>query len=418
MSRMAVFEKVLLRNGIYAAPQGQFEATPERLRHFVSQFQEMRRRGIRVPVAWGHQPKAIPGDDEERAQKQYYLSHFNAGYLDDLDYDEQTGRLKGKPNVPGADCDENGNIVTECTLPDGRKVKSACGEVSIAVKDWKDGKGKLWKDSIIHVAITPLPVVAGQDGFRALSTDNDEFDGWTLSLAQLSPTESRQLSADTEETDMADPKADVTPSDDDSNSDFDAVMKGLAGLGVVLPPDTTPENLLHHLRIGLHVLDNVPKDDDGDRGAGADDDDGTGGGEDGGQVVEEQRPVMMSLASETDPIRQKFLSQRQETHKADLLRRIDRLSKAGLMPANVADGLRRKVDGYELSLTAELDLVPRSVDRTLATWEQAAAHLKGARKAGKVLLGTVGTEAPRPSVDENYSPDEIAKRAARVSQGK
>lgn len=410
---MAVFEKVLLRDGIYSAPQGQFEATPARLRHFVRQFQEMRRQGIRIPVAWGHQPQAVPGDADDRAQKQFYLSHFNAGYLDDLDYDEQTGRLKGKPNVPGAECDENGNIVAECTLPDGRRVKSACGEVSIAVKDWKDGTGKVWKDSIVHVAITPLPVVAGQDGFRALSTDSAEFAGWTLSLAQLLPN--AELSADNEGKPMAEEKTENTEGGEGGgSSDFDRAMKGLQELGVHLPPDTTPENFMHHLCVALHVLENVPNGDDEEEETNTDE--GEGGEGEGGQVVEEQRPVMMSLASETDPVRQKFLAQRQNEHKVGLLARIDKLNKAGLMPASVADELRQKVDGYQLSLTGELDLVPRSVDRTLATWEQAAAHLKGAKKAGKVLLGTIGTEAPRPNVDENYPADEIKQRAERVSQ--
>ena len=434
---MAIVEKVLLRQGIYEAPQGTFVGSPRMLRHLVKQFDGMRREGIQIPIAWGHIPDALPGDADDRARKQFYLSKHNAGYLLGLNYDPESGRLKFRGDIPGAEIDEQGRLLTECVLPDGRKVKSAIGEVSAAIKDWKDGKGKVWKKSLVHVALVPLPVFAGQDGFRALSTAlfdtpaNNQFAGWTLSLADFHT----ELATSSEGKNMADEPLDLDNDTDDEEvkggetpptppeapkpaeggavpPGYAATIAGLQGLGVHLPPHTTPENFFQHAEIAFHALENAPSPDEDENEPNDLDNEGEPGG---GQVVEEQRPVMMSLTTETDPVRLKFLSKRQDEHKAGLLRRIDKLAKSKLIPEADADALREKVGGYQLSLTAELDLVPRSVDRTLDIWEKAARHFKPQVVAKKVLLGTIGKEAPRPAVDEGFTEKELEERAAKVS---
>ena len=84
--------------------------------------------------------------------QQYYLSAMNAGYLDDLTIDEK-GQLAGKPNCPGCEIDPaTGNYTAWVRLPDGREVKTAIGEVSVAIGDWTDGQGRKWKDVLKHVA--------------------------------------------------------------------------------------------------------------------------------------------------------------------------------------------------------------------------------------------------------------------------
>ncbi len=178
--------KTLLKTGIYSAPQGILRATPARLRRWAEQFRAMKSEGIRVPIGWGHHPTAVPGDADQRAEQQFYLSKMNAGTLSSLDFDGNAD-LNGALDCPGVEVDGKGNLVAWTKLPDGREVKTAISEVSIAVKDWRDGKGKLWKDSIVHVALTPLPVFAGQDGFAtALSTVSTDPSEFTLSLAGFS----------------------------------------------------------------------------------------------------------------------------------------------------------------------------------------------------------------------------------------
>ena len=75
-------------------------------------------------------------------------------------------------DVPGAEVDPDGNLLTWAEAGDGRKLKCAIQECSAGIRDWRDGQGRMWPDSLIHVALCALPVVSDQDGFSvALSTN-------------------------------------------------------------------------------------------------------------------------------------------------------------------------------------------------------------------------------------------------------
>lgn len=180
---MAKVTKTILPPGVYHAPQGRLNATKQRLDRWSKQFRRMKAAGIRVPVCWGHQPGAIPGEGKDKATRQFDLSRFNAGYLEDLRVGPEG--LEGVMDIPGAEVDDEGNLLTWAKLPDGRKVQCAIREVSAAIRDWKDGKGREWPDVIMHVALVPLPVVGGQEGFAGaglgsgadLGFDFDEVPG-------------------------------------------------------------------------------------------------------------------------------------------------------------------------------------------------------------------------------------------------
>src|SRR6478735_8448128 len=102
---MSRVKKLLLREGIYSAPQGRLVAGKDRLKRWADTFKRMKSAGIRIPCAWGHQPEAVPCDDADRAAKQFYLSKFNAGYLDSLDFDPVTGALDFTADLPGCEVD-------------------------------------------------------------------------------------------------------------------------------------------------------------------------------------------------------------------------------------------------------------------------------------------------------------------------
>ena len=51
---MAKFSKTILRVGDYQSLDGTVKVTPARLRHWVTQFQEFKRQGNVVPVAFDH----------------------------------------------------------------------------------------------------------------------------------------------------------------------------------------------------------------------------------------------------------------------------------------------------------------------------------------------------------------------------
>src|SRR5579859_5265625 len=135
------------------------------MRDWTERFRQMRARGIKIPAAWGHQSRAQPIEPDDREQQ---LAQFNAGYLTDLRFTRDQ-ELVGEFDIPGAEKDESGNVVTMAETPDGLKLKCAIGEVSASINDWTDGKKETWKDSIVHVALTPLPVWHGQDSFQPVS---------------------------------------------------------------------------------------------------------------------------------------------------------------------------------------------------------------------------------------------------------
>lgn len=401
---MAKVYKTLLRTGVYSAPQGNLKATPARLRGWAEKFRAMKDLGIKVPVAWGHQPQAKPLDrTADKASKQYYLSKFNAGYLEDLAFDSATGRLRFGADIPGCEVDPQGNLLTETTLDDGRKVKSAIGEVSAAVNDWRDGQGRLWKDCLIHVALTPLPVAAGESGFTSAPPEPSEIH---LSLASIL----YELGGDT---DM--PAAILEPDVDDAEGGtekkhFKKMIAGLEAKGIHLPEDTTPENVIERLMVALHAVTEGGLEDEPDLDLDEQPDEPS--------PIEEPRPgpMMMSLATAKTPREKKLLQREQQRHRGNLERRIARLVKYGLKPHR-ADALRGRLDGYELSLTAEGDLVEAPVDVELKIWEQAAEDF-GGKKFAKRYLGTTPTEEPRPRMDGEDDTDmkKLAEeRAARIS---
>jgi hypothetical protein len=53
------------------------------------------------------------------------------------------------------------------------------------VPDFTDGEGRHWGDAIVHVALTPVPVVSGQEPFIETNARADEQAPMTLTLATL-----------------------------------------------------------------------------------------------------------------------------------------------------------------------------------------------------------------------------------------
>jgi hypothetical protein len=180
LAHMATFKKPVLAVGRYRTRSGEWlDATEDRLRGWSDKFRAMRREGIKLPLSWGHQPLAEPldpfadpNDPEVRARREFSSSAYCAGQLDDIEYDPASKTLYATGSAPGADIDQDGNLLAWVKLPDGTQLRSAVNEVSIGVNNWIDGKGRLHEDVPIHLALCVRPVAHGLGGFLALSTDN------------------------------------------------------------------------------------------------------------------------------------------------------------------------------------------------------------------------------------------------------
>jgi hypothetical protein len=415
---MPALKKTLLKTGVYHAPQGEFRAHRKRLERLVKTFEKMRDAGIRVPVSWGHSPFATPANDDERAKQQHWLSAHNAGYVPDLKL-TRDGNFDAVLDVPGVELDRQGDLVHWVRLPDGRQVRGKVGEVSIAVKPWRDGSGKDWGEALVHVALTPHPVAHDHGGF-SLSACTADAPGYTLCLTDYT----RTLSA-SEEDDVADEDKDKPDKGEggDKAKPFEKKGKGgdseggggskdyfkegmafLSERGISLPDDTTDANFWERLCIAAHALEHAetttgedmideppPMDEPlpEEPEATFTDEDAAGGG-----VTEEQQPVMMSLANAKDPATKALLAREQGGHRRRLLARIDRLARRGLKP-KLAEELRGKVGEYTLSLDGDYNPVSKRLDERISDLELSLPNrhpLAGLKTSG---------EAPRVDPRQN-----------------
>jgi hypothetical protein len=344
-----------IRNGVWKSPQGDVPVDQARLQHWSSQFKAMRESGLNIPVSWGHSQQAVPNHQEQT----YLSARLNAGYLEDMK--AGTGDLDIGADCPGLNVD-NGKLVSVAKMPDtGLPVTTAIKEVSLGIaKVFIDGKGKLWNDVITHMAVTPHPVVSGQDGFQQLGTVQ-EFSTITIDAKWLEhemPPESGAKASEGKKTgDGGKKKADDPPAkegkDEGKTYSFDALLSDLHELGIALPDDTKPdESGWERLYVAVHALKNK-----------------------GGvsQSVTEERPEHLMMALEaSNPAAARLLKKQQgeiekmarESREARWKRCQDRLSELHL-PQAVIEKRFLSLSNQELSLAGLDDKIVEQVERDL-----------------------------------------------------
>ncbi len=368
---MARVETIVIEPGNHESPDGTVKATPQRIRHWINQFHQMRRAGLQIPVPWGHHSKALPEGSDEAI---FAASRYNAGYIDKLALTQQGGLAAGF-ELPALHYDQNSGCVVD------PKEKTAIREVSLGIaKKFKDGKGRVWNDVIVHCALVPLPVMGAQQGFTGLATKT-HAEGltcfslakrkWTLAArAQMADEYDDEDDSELEEAQpSADAGADGAPAPEmppeqpgdqppaepaaDAGAQANAVqaLEQLKPLleqhGIKLGEGTTPENLIEHLTVAMTALTGVLKPE-------GESPEGEMPPETGPVNEEQPDAMMMSLPAnvrQTPAVQKLSLSiQRQNEELAQMRaekaerrargvqRRIERL-KAGGIPKAVADKL-------------------------------------------------------------------------------
>ena len=396
---MPKFRKVVVPPGEHHHRTGVATITPERIKGWVNKFRAMKADGIRIPVPWGHQPKANPVEEDRIAEEEFYRSRYNATFVDDFELGPR-GELVCVGEVPpGLTVDASGDLVDPAT-------HTRIGEVSIAIRDWKDGKGRIWTDAPRHVALTPLPVAHGTGGFEALlSLEPDPLD-LLLGTATLynhfdlstntqkgksMPQPPKQPPADAEPVDIMgnDPDAEGgDEADDKPIISFEDNAPGANGqdqvseliplleeAGIHLTPDTTEANFLQHLKVALHAVKKREKPDEMMPDPNA----AQPPQQPQEPVVEQTPPLMMSLATCTTPAERALFAHATRTAKAAVSRRLEALEKTTdphsgmpfLKPARL-EALRSQASGFELSLTPDGEPVETELDRTLSLLEELA----------------------------------------------
>ena len=382
------FEATLVPVGRHHAPQGVVEVTPERSRRWVEMFNRLKADGVRFPMPWGHRLSAIPEegectDEEYEAaleQRAAEEARWNATYIDDLHTDDAGNLILRACPPPGYSvCPHTKSLIN---ARDGTRIS----ELSAGIGDWRDGRGRQHKDIIIHAALVPLPVVAGQDGFslatgpRTLGTSvtyKQTLSTGSRSMAKTKDDiddETPDLTPETEETPETD---DVSPEDDYElppeetepeapelpepepetppvmNNDLvDQLVSLLQQAGLPLPENTNPTNLIERMVTALTVA----------LGMGAkfehDDSDSTPEGvqppatAQSGLPQPEAPPMMMSTLSIKDPAMKRMAEREQKRMQNDIRAAWAECTEYGC-PVHIADDEAAKASRVMLSLNSK-----------------------------------------------------------------
>lgn len=400
------FRKIVVPPGTHHHRRGVEVLTPARIKRWVDVFRDMKSRGIKIPMPWGHQPKANPIEEVRLAEEEFYKSRYNATYLDDLEQGPSGELIAVAEAPPGFDVDEaTGDLVNPT---DGTRI----GEVSLAARDWVSGDGTYWKDAIRHIAFTPLPVAHNTPGFEvALSTaaaddDGDLILGTTtlhsgLDLSTkptrkgnktMPATKTKPATTEDEPIDiMGEGEGDEGADEPKNLIDFDNpkpagngqdLVKELIPLleqaGIHLTPDTDESNFLQHLKVALHAVKQREAPDEPEPEPGS-----ANAPEPQEPVQEETPPLLMSTATAKTPAEQAYAAFIGKKVRADLNARIDKIEQfkdpaSGLpfvRPARVQQ-FREEASGFEFSLTRDGEPVETELDRTLSLIEELAPALE------------------------------------------
>jgi hypothetical protein len=132
-----IFEKDVLRTGVWTVGSRQWIVTRYTLRRLVDNFARARRWGLRVPVVWNHSWDARDKIGEVIGLQLHGDTLWARFWAKDLD--------------------------------DQRRLSSTANEASVEVRQpWRDGRGELYDIMLVHLAVVQLPVVPNQFPFREL----------------------------------------------------------------------------------------------------------------------------------------------------------------------------------------------------------------------------------------------------------
>lgn len=264
------YTKDIIRPGVYYASsptskkRKEEKVSTDRLVHWVNQFQEMKRAGLRLPCPPIHiktdekgKPKVL-GPIHTEAEP--YPASDNLGYWEDLFL-----APKEDPETKEMVSTLFGRLGT-----DNEKIGKEIQEVSIyALPKWQDGTGKVWDDALYHIAAVTNPVVPGQSNFnreqgevteKTLKPIVEEYGeavaasycGSFFSLADTASAFAGQASNAPQPPGTAQPQQAQQEAEPDP---FTEMMTHLnEAYGILLPNDTNPQNLVERLNTAAMAM--------------------------------------------------------------------------------------------------------------------------------------------------------------------
>jgi hypothetical protein len=369
-----VFTKSILKVGTYHSPDGVVNVTPERLKHWERETRRLQSVGYAIPSHFDHASELdllepIAMDVLQRGQNRSAAA--------------TVGKLESFKVLPDG---KSAEITLHTLTP---KASEVVGNNTVYVSpvifpEWKDGAGNTYRDVITSFDLVDHPVDYSQTSFvpavrMGLNKRPFLLGGLRMSTTANRPAKRRDTLArrarfqaavrmgldDMEKDDdvlPADPSGEDTDSaaDDASPTDtlgveptqapdiLDSVLNLLAEYGVVLPDDTTDENIISHLRVALTALLNSEGDPAGD------DESDDLLGEPGAMPTASgsDMPVASAPNIATLSVQQRALLTYAETmHKNAVGQRLQAVLKSGRCTPAEADSQQRLLQAVKLNLT-------------------------------------------------------------------
>lgn len=325
-----IINKQVIKPGIYQTRNGREIVTNERIKHWKNTINEMIQQGIKPPVSWGHNSKAIPTNQDDL---EFWNSKLVAGKI--VEASIKNNNLEILFDAPGVII-QDGKLIAESEI-DGKTVKTSIEEVSIGASDWTDGSGKTWKDAPIHVALVSLPVCSNQDGFSVVNDNQSYFSVFSLN----------NLGDKMEET----------------KTEFADVLKALSSIGLTLPESTTPETLFRDIVVSAAAIAAMKVEDKKEE---QNEPEESGNAENSVDPKEAESTYMGLLAN--NPIMLSIAARLQESDREKRLDRLNKLSNRGL-PRHAANNIREKITSAKFSTGVDGKPVPVPVDDILEVLE-------------------------------------------------
>lgn len=273
------------------------------------------------------------------------------------------------------------------------KIGTTVQHVSPYVRNqYVDGLKREWKDLVAHVALVTKPVQPGQSNFQ--NVKGEEIPVIAMSEDGLDSVALEDV-----------PKTSPNIPPNAKTNDFTDVLKALASVGLILPVDTTQDNLAERIIVAATAIDGSKENDD-------DDELPPGTQTSGG-------PTPVALSEEEIMANEKLTQVASNLAKKTYKQRIDALIEAGTFgPDYAKKHLQPLVDGYALSLDDEGAPIPQAIDTKLEALEALPATgtanvLKnvGKKTRNGIQRVALGEDVEEQQLSEPEDEDEAAAKA-------
>ena len=290
---MARIRKLIVSEGPYRLGNGRVAVvSKERIDHWAKSFSDYRSAGNLLPAPWAHLDPStgepiVMGPHLER-------SDINAGFWDKLEsiYVTDINPATGKPYGQ--------SLVGEVDVPDEQasKIGTTVRETSIYADDFIDGKGNAYHDTPLHIALVTHAIQPGQPNFEPAIAMSQFMasppfakpkgktpTSTTPKKPSSNPASAGSVGSNNGAASPAKPGMTTDPSrsaDDDNsesledgvqeqaeqipesatNPDIGQVLTSLQDCGIILPQDTTPQNIFERLIVACAQKAHSESDED------------------------------------------------------------------------------------------------------------------------------------------------------------